>query len=440
MLSYIQRKHVFSFLFMICMPLFSVAQVNNIGTRKVLMNLNGNILKIPYFSNSQLDILDHNVNQAIIVIHGTDRNADDYYANMLTAALMRPDETDSTIIVAPQFLTEADIDSFALDNEHLYWSSGGWKSGSNSKNNIKNPRPVQIPSYAVLDTILLKLAQNFPNLNSIVFTGHSAGGQLTNRYAASTPIVDILYNQYQVCTKFIVANPSSYLYMDNKRRISKSSDQFEIPTTSCDAYNEWKYGLDDLYTYPSQVGVDLIRSMLAKRQCIYLLGENDNNPNSTALDVTCMAMLQGSHRLERGSIYIQHLISFYGESILNNHSIDTVPDVGHSNFDMYTSDKGLYHLFESYPNFCGNVVSTYDYTPLVFSVYPNPTSGIVEIHSDHNRATITVHDIFGKLLKKIEYINGTDNHIDIGDLNDGIYLLGFNFEGSRITKRIIKCQ
>jgi len=425
---------------MICISLFSVAQVSNIGSKKVLMNHNGNTLKIPYFSNSQLDILDYEVNQAIIVIHGTNRDADNYYANMLTAASMRPEETDSTFIIAPQFLTEEDIDSFALDNEHLYWSSGGWKSGSNSKSNITNPRPVQIPSYSVLDTILLKLAQNLPNLKSIVFTGHSAGGQLTNRYVASTPIIDTLCYHYQISTKFIVANPSSYLYMDNKRKIPETSNQFEIPTTSCDAYNEWKYGLEDLYTYPSHAGVDLIRNMLAKRQCVYLLGENDSNPNSSSLDVSCMAMLQGKHRLERGSIYIQHLINFYGGSILDNHSIDTVPNVGHSNFDMYTSDKGLYHLFESYPNSCENAVSTYDYAPPALSVYPNPTSGIVEIHSDNNIATIAVYDIYGKLVKRIKYIIGTDKQIDISDLNDGIYLLIFNSDGSRVSKRIIKCQ
>lgn len=437
-LSFKQKRLALSFIFMFYMSLFLVAQVNNVGAKKVVMNINGSTQKIPYFSNSQLDIRDSNINQAIVVMHGTNRDADNYYANMLSATSMRPDETDSTIIVAPQFLIEEDIEAFALDGEHLYWSSGGWTSGSNSQSNNTYPRPERLPSYAVLDTILLRLAQNLPNLKMIVFTGHSAGGQLANRYSASTQIVDIICNQYQISTKFIVANPSSYIYMDNKRRISGTLDQFEIPCTSCDAYNEWKYGLEDLYTYPSNVGVDLIRNMFAKRRVVYLLGENDYNPNSSSLDVSCMAMLQGNHRLERGSIYISHLVNYYGESILKNHSIDTVPNVGHSSFYMYTSEIGLYHLFESPLESCENVVSTFEHTHSELNIYPNPTSGFLEIHSNHNHAIITIYDIFGKLKKRIEYFNGTDKQIDINDLNDGIYLLKYHSDSYQITKLIIK--
>ena len=197
-----------------------MAQGNSIGIKKVIMNINGQTLKIPYFSNYSLGTTDNGIANAVIVIHGTNRNADDYYANMSTAASMRTAQTDSLIIVAPQFLTEADITQFSLDNEHLYWSNGGWKSGSNSKDNNTNPRPEKISSYAVLDTIMFRLAKNFPNLKSIVFTGHSAGGQVTNRYSATTPIIETLCDQFNVSTKFIVANPSSYLYLDEKRRNS----------------------------------------------------------------------------------------------------------------------------------------------------------------------------------------------------------------------------
>ncbi len=332
--------------------------VDSVGVKKVEMNINGNILKIPYYSNYQLSNSNNNVAKAIIVIHGNNRDAGNYFTNMTIAASMRPTETDSTMIIAPQFLTEDDINSFSLDSEHLYWSSGGWKSGSNSKDNLTNPRPERIPSYAVLDTIMLRLAQNFPNLKSIVFTGHSAGGQLTNRYLATTPVVDTLCNFYEVSTKFLVANPSSYLYMDNQRRVSETINQFEVPNTSCTTYNEWKYGLENMYTYPSNVGVDSIRVRMERNQVVYLLGENDNDPNSSSLDLSCEAMLQGDHRLERGTIFFNHLINFYGNSILNKHYLDTVPNVGHSNLSMYTSEKGLFHLFESNPNSCGNTGCT----------------------------------------------------------------------------------
>jgi len=417
----------------------SKAQVDSVGTRKLMMNINGSALKIPYFSNHSLDTTDYGIANAVIVIHGTNRNADDYYANMSNAASMRPFETDSLIIIAPQFLTEVDIDSFSLDNEHLYWSNGGWKSGSNSRNNVTNPRPEKIPSYAVLDTVMLRLAQKFPNLESIVFTGHSAGGQVTNRYSATTPIVDTLCIQFEVSTKFIVANPSSYLYLDEKRRVSATVDQFSVPVAVCSGYNDWKYGLINLYTYPANVGVNSIRNMFEKRQVVYLLGENDNDSNSTSLDISCEAMLQGNHRLERGAIYHNYLVDYYGNSILSYHSIDTIPGVGHSNFDMYTSTIGLYHLFESYPYSCNNtVLSLLEETDRAFSFYPNPTRGFIVISSQLTDASVIIYDALGKMVKKIEHINGSFQQINIGELNDGTYIIEFRETDHKFTRRIIK--
>ena len=416
-----------------------MAQVDSIGIKKMVMNINGSVLKTPYFSNYSLDTADYAIAHAVIVIHGTNRNADDYYANMSTAASMRPFETDSLIIIAPQFLTEVDIDTFSLDNEHLYWSSGGWKSGSNSKNNVTNPRPEIISSFAVLDTIMLRLAQNFPNLTSIVFTGHSAGGQVTNRYSATTPIIETLCDQFEVSTKFIVANPSSYLYLDKKRRDSATVNQFSIPLTTCNDYNDWKYGLDNLYTYPSNVGTNFIRDIFKKRQVVYLLGGNDNNPASSSLDVSCEAMLQGDHRLERGTIYYNYLIDYYGNSILNYHTIDIITGVGHSNSDMYTSTTGLYHLFESYPYLCNNtVLSLLEETDIAFSFYPNPTRGFIVISSQLTDASVIIYDTFGKMVKKIEHINGSFQQINIGELNDGTYILEFRETDHKFTRRIIK--
>lgn len=438
---WLSRRKLIIIFSMMCISTSLMAQIS-IGTKKVNMNINGHNLKIPYFSNKSIDIIDSGITNAVIVIHGTNRNADDYYVNMSTAASMRPLQTDSLIIVAPQFLTEDDIDDFSLDNQHLYWSNGGWKSGSNSKNNGRNgnnSRPARISSYAVLDTITLRLAHNFPNLKSIVITGHSAGGQVTNRYSATTPIVDTLCDQFNISTKFIVANPSSYLYLDEKRRDLATVNQFSVPVTTCNDYNDWKYGLDNLYTYPANVGTNFIRANFKKRQVVYLLGQNDNDSNSSSLDVSCEAMLQGDHRLERGTTYYNYLIDYYGNSILNYHSIDTIPGVGHSNLGMYTSTRGLYHLFESYPNLCNNIVlSLPEERDSTFSFYPNPTSGLITISSQLTDASVLFYNTFGKIVKKIEHINGSSQQININDLSDGTYIIEFRETDRNFKSRIIK--
>ncbi len=422
-------------LFLTLSSLVSKAQVDSVGTKKLVMNINGSNLKIPYFSNHSVDSINNGISKAIIVVHGVNRNADDYYANMTTAAGMRPLETDSLAVIAPQFLMEIDIDSLALDSEHLFWV--GWTSGSNSKNTASNPRPEVIPSYAVLDTLLIRVANNYPNLKSIVFTGHSAGGQVTNRYAASTSIVDTLCANHQISTKFIVANPSSYLYMDNKRRVSGTVDQFSIPTTTCSDYNDWLYGLSSLYTYPSFLGANAIQDQYINRKVAYLLGENDNNSNSSSLDTSCEAMLQGNHRLERGTIYYNYLIDYYGPTLQNNQSLDTVPGVGHSNLGMYTSTIGLFHLFESYPSQCSDETLSVNSNqePFDYYFYPNPTNGIITMTPQINDSKVTIFDIQGKVVKEM---NVKNSQLDIRELKDGFYFLAIRIQGTISTFRLVK--
>ncbi len=430
----------FSFMLLIFITFFAAAQTDNIGSSKMEMVINGNTLKIPYYASQSLDQVDSTITNGVIVIHGVNRNAKTYFSNMEEAANKRPTETTSTFIIAPQFLTEEDIDFYTLDNEHLYWSSGGWQSGSNSRNNSGNPRPERIPSYAVLDTLMMRLVQNFPSLKTIVFTGHSAGGQLTNRYSATSPMADDLCQQYEISTKFIVANPGSYVYMDGKRRVNGTNNSFAIPTTSCSAFNEWRYGLEDLFTYPARAGVDSIRSMLKRREVVYLLGENDNNPNDSNLDTDCEAILQGIHRLERGSIYYNYLIDFYGDEIKELQSLDTVPNAGHSNFDMYNSDIGLFHLFESPPNSCSEivVVSANEQNIQPIKIFPNPATEFLQIDGELKGTDLIIYDLLGRKRREVQNIFGSNYKMDVNALKEGTYVLEIRTKGKKWGQLFVK--
>jgi hypothetical protein len=184
------------------------AQVDETGPLSLPMSLDGNTLRIPYFADFPVDSVNYDVNKVVVVVHGMDRNAGDYFRSMKKAEAMSSHFTDSVTVVAPQFLEEEDLDPNNLDDSYLYWSSG-WKSGSNSKNNSGHPRSARISSYAVMDTLLLHLAGHLPHLKYIVLTGHSAGAQLVNRYAASSPEADFLFRKYGIQIRFIVANPGS---------------------------------------------------------------------------------------------------------------------------------------------------------------------------------------------------------------------------------------
>lgn len=324
----------------------ATAQIDVIAPKRFSIQKNENNYKIPYYSNANIELHNDSIKHAIIVVHGMNRNADDYFANMESAA---NHIEDSMLIVAPQLLIKSDLIEHHLDDEHLYWSSN-WRSGGLSKDNDTSfPRADRISSFTILDSLILRITSNYSSLKSIVFTGHSAGGQVTGRYAAASPIADIVAEHYSIAMKYIVMNPSSYVYLNEERWIQNDVNEFnfKVPNDSnCASYNEWPYGLEDLYNYPSQFGLDSIRNMFAKRKIHFALGELDSSTTSSSLANSCSAQLLGRHRLERGSIYFQHLLNTYGEEIRNTKTIDTIIGVGHSNYSMYHSEIVQSHLFD----------------------------------------------------------------------------------------------
>ena len=75
---------------------------------------------------------------------------------------------------------------------------------------------------------------------------------------------------------------------------------------------------------------------------------------------------------------------------------------------------------------------------LGFSIYPNPTSGIVSIKSKQlNRAKVTVYDLNGRALFN-KNLNGTSSEINMSNLASGIYLLKVQVENGEFVKRIVK--
>ena len=74
---------------------------------------------------------DESIRRAVIVVHGVRRNADAYFAGAMAAA-HEADASDHTLIIAPQFLVEWDVDNFALGDAVPFWggrTGEGWKDG-----------------------------------------------------------------------------------------------------------------------------------------------------------------------------------------------------------------------------------------------------------------------------------------------------------------------
>ena len=286
---------------------------------------------LPVFRTHPLGDGDDSVTRGLIVVHGANRNADDYFRSGFLAAAAAGEQS-RTIVIAPHFQTS---DDGPAPDEH-YWSSGGWKRGHLSSSSGPAPR---VSSYATIDHIVSLLADRgrFPAIRQIVVTGHSAGGQVVHRYAASSRAEE---SSPGVTLRYVVANPSTYLYTRPERA---SGPGFDPPdATACPDFDDWHYGLEERNSYASTSTADTVRARLARRDVRILIGDADSL--SSSLDVTCGANLQGPYRFARGQTLMRFMDAFFTG---HRHVEMVVPGVGHSNRQMWLSSVGIQSLFGS---------------------------------------------------------------------------------------------
>jgi hypothetical protein len=193
-----------------------------------------------------------------------------------------------------------------------------------------------------MDELLRKVANKalFPNVKAIVVSGHSAGGQFANRYEMANQIHDTL----GVPVTYVVANPSSYAYLDATRPASGANGATEFRAfgdgRNCTTYDKWPYGLQNRTGYTSRVSDDQLKKQLVARSVTYLVGEYDTLPLA-GFDASCPAMAQGASRLARGQAFGKYVAEKLGAA----HKTAVVPLCGHNARCMFTNDAVLPLLF-----------------------------------------------------------------------------------------------
>jgi hypothetical protein len=325
---------------------------------RITFNLNGSILKLPYYRNLQLGE-DHSwITRAVVVIHGIGRNAQGY-SSCIEKAADSLGVDDHTIVIAPHFLTEEDVATLGLSSNVLYWITDGWVAGDNSGNTSGHPRPATISSYSVVDSILLRLAIHNPNLEKITVVGHSAGGQFTNRYSLGNRVEQTLEESYGIAVSYVVANPSSYVYLDGQRWAGDPAYTFRWPSAdsvaACSLFNTYRYGLDGLTAdhYMGRHGALTLIDQFRTRRVIYLLGTADTLTED--LDTYCQANYQGRRRYDRGIVYQRYLAYYYGPSPCYQMGVD-VPGGTHDKDVMFRSKEGSFAIFDYGTNVDVNMV------------------------------------------------------------------------------------
>ncbi|MCA9656943.1 MAG: hypothetical protein KC486_01235 [Myxococcales bacterium] len=297
----------------------------------------GNLSLTPEFAESGCQA---EVERLVLVQHGNSRNPWSYFDSVVDAAVAAGVD-DRTLIIAPYFPSFLDGPPPGF---HL-WAPGssGWKSGDASTT------PPGTSSFAVYDELLLDHiadTQRFPALTEVVVTGHSAGGQFSQRYAVASE-ADAAPSLAHLSFRYVVLNPSSWLYLDAYRWDGEGAPPdvaFALPNaTGCDdTYDDYKYGLAGI-PLGHYVGDHLgaIPASFLDRDVTYLLGDADTQIDD-GLDVSCEAYLQGANRYERGQVFAAYLDARYPAQ---EHALVVVPGVGHSKSGMYESAVGVATLF-----------------------------------------------------------------------------------------------
>lgn len=301
--------------------------VKRVGDREFVVRAPEGSGVVHYFATGSLDGSTTAV-RALINISGLLRNSDEYEKTG-EEALAAAGAAD-TILITPQFLAQIDVTGHSLPAATIRWGVRTWLDG------LPALGPAPISAFSVLDTIAKRLADRtrFPALREIVFMGHSAGGQLIQRYAVVGKAPNDLAAS-GLAIRFVVANPSSYLYFDSFRPVPSIE-------ASCPGFNDWKYGMNNVPPYVT-LGAKALEARYVTRRVTYMLGMLDTDPNHPVLDKSCKAETQGAYRLARGLSYAQYLRTRHPAG--TKHDVAEVAGVDHDARGMFTSTCGVAVIF-----------------------------------------------------------------------------------------------
>jgi len=311
------------------------------------------------------------IEKILIMIHGSSRNADDYFCAALS--LIPKGERGKVLILTPKFLAPEDEEDYELykedGTEFLIWQdesndkyplSHTWRYGADALN-------APLSSYETLDRLLeflvLAAPVRFPSLQQISVAGHSAGGQVIQRWALLSN--SFVFYQTRVEIRAIAANPRSYCYLDRRRILPTTSQggefSFRIPSNYefqlCPEYNDWTWGLEPAGSLNCpykdralrRTPLEQMAKQFAFKNVFYLTGAYDVLPQE---DHCATYYFQGNNRHERALYYFEALMEYYKtqKDATLRHQLYTISESPHDHTLMFQSEAGRNAIFNNMTN------------------------------------------------------------------------------------------
>jgi poly(3-hydroxybutyrate) depolymerase len=220
----------------------------------------------------------------VFVMHGTNRNADDYRDQWHDLAWKH-----DFLLVVPEF-TKKDFPG-----------SDGYNLGYREDEN-GNPRPRELWSYSAIEPLFDDARRRFGmNTSRYALYGHSAGAQFVHRYIFHVPEARV--------SQVVPANAGWYMMPDYQA--------------------EYPYGLGG-----SGVTLEALQNGMALPVTV-LLGGADTDPEHMNLRRTPEALAQGPHRHARGQAFFTNALDWAVRAwVPFNWEMVVVPGVGHDNARM----------------------------------------------------------------------------------------------------------
>jgi len=303
--------------------------VKEVGGTLIDVPYAGGNAVFPIFTSAAWGEPHPELTRVVIVFHGLLRNAGVYFEGAMTARAAAGPAGQQAMVVAPQFLADLDVPAHHLPANTLGWNNDHWAGGEPALT------PAPLSGFDAVDAILAHIADRrlFPNVKIVVMAGFSAGGQILQRYAV-VGNGDAVLTKAGIDTRYVVSDPSSYLYFTADR---------PDPQPHCKSENTWKYGFAaDVPPYV-QGTPDSLEARYARRNVLYLVGMADTDPHHPVLDTSCAGEAQGPQRYIRAHNYFSVMQQRHPTG-LNQHLID-VPGIAHEGNKMFNTACGLGALF-----------------------------------------------------------------------------------------------
>ena len=313
---------------------------------------------VPAYSTVGLSSASNNsgIKTALIIVHGLGRDADNYFGWAMSAATSLPGGLTRHAVIAPWFAPsaqpsggstkwiEAQAECGSGVGKSLSWASASGNPQSWLSCGDAQTTGGVYGSCDVLDALLQQLRDGklLPDLELVTLAGFSAGGQLVHRYAFlsgsgsdnTDQVVgnDALYDASVGAVRFVVSDPSTYLYHDAKRPdvgvcsplqdtgVAHACTAFGVPahvSGSCGEYDDFKLGLapgslfgyaqrrlcpttaaaaDEAASCPTEAAVaEALANFLSKNLTLLLGGDDSCNCQSTGFinSAWCTAVQHG---------------------------------------------------------------------------------------------------------------------------------------------------